>query len=90
MILDNKVYDILKWCTQVVLPAILTFYGVVGVTLNIPHTEAVMTIGSAFIVMLGTILGISNAKYKTQLVDIEPTGELVFEDVIDEDSDDGK
>lgn len=90
MIMNNKIYDVLKWITQVVLPAILTFYGVVGATLQLPHTDVIMTIGSAFIVMLGTILGISNANYKTQLVDIEPTGELVFEDVIDEEIDDGK
>ncbi len=63
MYMSNKLYDILKWADLVVLPALLTFYGVVGATLNIPHTQEVITIGTAFITMLGTILGISSVNY---------------------------
>lgn len=63
MKLSNQTYDILKWIALVALPALLTFYGVVGATCNIPYTDTVLTIGSAFDVMLGTLLGISTNSY---------------------------
>lgn len=61
---NNKTYDVLKWVAQVVLPALITFYGVVGVTCDIPYTEQILTISTAFDAMLGTILGISSSNYK--------------------------
>ena len=63
MILSNKVYDVLKWIALVALPALTTFYGVVGTTCNIPYTQEVLTIAVAFDAMLGTMLGISTNKY---------------------------
>lgn len=38
MKLPDKVYDILKQIVTIVIPAILTFYGVVGTTCNIPYS----------------------------------------------------
>ena len=66
MKLSNKTYDILKWISLVALPALTTFYGVVGATLSIPYTQEVLTIGAAFDTMLGTLLGISNANFKKE------------------------
>ena len=65
--LDSKLYDILKFIAQVVLPALTTFYGVLGATLNIPYTQEVITIAVAFDTMLGTILGISSRNYYKSL-----------------------
>ena len=64
--MSNKVYDILKWIVMIVLPAILTFFGVLGATLNWNFTDTVITVGTAFITMLGTILGISNINYNAK------------------------
>lgn len=61
--MSNKVYDILKRVTQIILPALLSLYGVIGSTLGIPHTQDVMTIGAAVITCLGTCLGISSHNY---------------------------
>lgn len=61
--MSNKTYDILKFIAQVILPALTTFYGVLGATLNIPYTQEVITIAVAFDTMLGTILGISSKRY---------------------------
>lgn len=63
MKLSNKAYDVLKWITLIALPALTTFYGVVGATCSIPHTQEVLTIAVAFDTMLGTMLGISTSKY---------------------------
>lgn len=71
MKLSNKVYDILKYLTLRVLPAILTFVGIVLTQLKYDHTEVVLIIGAGFITMLGQILGISNDKYnKTELISL--------------------
>lgn len=66
MKLNDKVYDILKYVALIGIPAVLTFYGVVGATLRIPYTQEVLTIGAAFDTMLGTLLGISNANYNKE------------------------
>lgn len=60
---SNKTYDILKWIAQILLPALITLYGVIGSTCNITHTEAVITIAVAVDTFLGTILGLSSRKY---------------------------
>ena len=62
--MSNKTYDILKYIDTVALPALLTFYGIVGATLHIPYVQETLTIGTAFVAFLGALLGISNANYK--------------------------
>lgn len=66
MKLSNKTYDILKWIALVALPALTTFYGVVGATCNIPHTQEVLTIAVAADTLMGTLLGISTNKYNKE------------------------
>lgn len=63
MKLSNKTYDVLKWITMIALPAVITFFGIVGATCSIPHTQEILTIATAFNAMLGTMLGISTSKY---------------------------
>ena len=63
MKLSNKAYDILKWIALVALPALITFYGVVGAACSIPYTDTVLTIAVAFDTMMGTMLGISSNNY---------------------------
>lgn len=72
--MSNKTYDILKKFCLVWLPALTTFYGVLGSTLNIPFTQEVITIAVAFDTMLGTILGISSKRYYAD-IDNEEEGE---------------
>ena len=67
MRLSNKVYDILKWIALVFIPALITFYGVIGNVLNIPYTEIVLTIMGAFDVFMGSLLGISSAQYNKNI-----------------------
>lgn len=67
MKLSNKVYDILKWVALVFIPALITFYGVVGNVLNIPYTDIVLTIMGAFDVFMGSLLGISTAQYNKNI-----------------------
>lgn len=61
--MSNETYDMLKWIAMIGLPALITFYGIVGATCHIPYTDAVLTIAGAFDAMMGTMLGISSSKY---------------------------
>lgn len=61
--MSNKAYDILKWIALVFIPALITFYGVIGNVLSIPYTDVVLTIMGAFDVFLGSLLGISTVQY---------------------------
>ena len=63
MKMNNKTYDILKYLDMRILPALLTFYGIIGTTLNIPYTQETLTIGAGFVACLGTMLGISSDNY---------------------------
>lgn len=67
MIMSNKTYDILKYLDLIFLPALLTFYGLIGKTLNIPYTQEVMIIGAGFITFLGACLGISSYNYNKEI-----------------------
>lgn len=67
MVMNNKVYDILKWVCLVVSPAICTLI----VTLNslwnwnLP-VEAIVGTITAITTFTGVVLGISNATYKKE------------------------
>lgn len=66
MKLPDNIYNALKWLTLIGLPAIITFAGVVMNTLNFEYTNIVLTIATAFVTMLGTMLGISNYNYNKE------------------------
>lgn len=61
--LKDSTYDQLKYIVQIVLPAVATFIGVVGIALGITYTEVVVVIFTAVNVLLGTILGVSSKNY---------------------------
>lgn len=61
--LPQNVYEVLRWVVITVIPALLTLYGVIGKTCDIPYTEVVLIIGTAVDTCLGTIFGISKIAY---------------------------
>lgn len=63
MVLPKKAYEIIRWIVTIVLPALITLYGVIGSTCNIPATETVITIAVAVDTFLGTIFGIAKLSY---------------------------
>lgn len=66
MKLTNRVYDILKYIAQVFLPALTVFVGVVCKATNVPDTDIIITIMTAFDAFLGAILKISSDKYNKE------------------------
>lgn len=63
MIMNNKVYDVLKFIAQIVLPAIATFYLTLAGIWNLPFGEQVSATVMAIDTLLGAILMISSDAY---------------------------
>lgn len=66
MKMSNKVYDVLKYITQIGLPALGTLYFTLSNIWGFPYAEEVVGTISAIVTFLGILLGISNAKYKKE------------------------
>lgn len=62
--MSNKVYDILKWIAQLVLPALGTLYFALSGIWGIPYGEQVLGTITAIDTFLGVILGISTVNYR--------------------------
>lgn len=62
--MSNKVYDILKYVAQIILPAVATLYFALAGIWNFPYGEEVVGTITAVDTFLGVVLGISSASYK--------------------------
>lgn len=77
MIFSNKVYDVLKKITQIVIPATATFYFALAGIWGFPYGEEVVGTLAALTTFLGVVLGISNSQYKKAGYDTD--GALIIE-----------
>lgn len=64
MKLPNKVFDTLKWCVLVFIPALTTLYVSLSVIWGFPYASEIAKTSAAVCAFLGAILGISNLVYK--------------------------
>lgn len=62
-ILSNRGYDILKWVTVLVIPALGTFYATLALIWGFPAGEQVLSSTVAVNLFLGTILGLATKSY---------------------------
>ena len=63
MKISNKVYDVLKWIAQYLLPAFGTLYFALSPIWGFPYGEQVVGTITAIDAFLGAILGLSSATY---------------------------
>ena len=63
MKISNKVYDVLKWIAQYLLPALGTRYFALSTIWGFPYGEQVVGTITAIDAFLGAILGLSSATY---------------------------
>ena len=61
--MSNKVYDILKWIAQILLPALGTLYFALAAIWGFPYAEQIVGTITAIDAFLGVILGISSSQY---------------------------
>lgn len=64
MKMSDKLYDVLKWIAQYLLPAAGTLYFALAGIWGMPYGEQVVGTITAVDTFLGVILGISSATYK--------------------------
>ena len=63
MKLPDKLYDILKWITMIVLPALATAYVGLASIWGWPYADEVAKTTAVICTLLGALLGISTAQY---------------------------
>lgn len=63
MKMSNKLYDILKWTAQILLPAVATLYFALAGIWDLPYAEGIVGTITAIDTFLGCLLGISTANY---------------------------
>ena len=61
--MSNRMYDILKWITMIVLPALATAYVGLASIWAWPYADEVAKTTAVVCTLLGALLGISTAQY---------------------------
>ena len=65
--MSNKVYDILKWIAQILLPALGTLYFALAAIWGFPYAEQIVGTITAIDAFLGVLLGISSTQYNKRI-----------------------
>ena len=63
MKLNDGMYDILKWITMIVIPALATAYVGLAAVWGWPYADEVAKTSAVICTLLGALLGISTAQY---------------------------
>ena len=66
MILPDRIYDLMKWLTLVVIPALTTAYVGLSAVWHWPYATEVAKTSAVICTLLGALLGISTAQYNKQ------------------------
>lgn len=82
--MSNKVYDILKWIAQIVLPALATFYLAIAAIWGLPYGEQIAGTIMAIDTLLGAILGVSTKKYNARKLLEDKLDEDIPEELLEE------
>lgn len=61
--MSNKVYDVLKWIAQYILPALGTLYFALAGIWGFPYGEQIVGTITAIDTFLGVVLGLSSNTY---------------------------
>ena len=85
MKINDKLYDILKWVTMIVIPALTTAYVGLAAIWSFPYAEQVAKTSAVICTLLGALLGISTAQYNKD--SNTKYGPATWEDVEDKDED---
>lgn len=66
MKMSNKVYDVLKFIAQIVLPACGTLYFALASIWGLPYGEQIVGTITAIDTFLGALLGVSTKQYNKE------------------------
>ena len=74
MKMSNKVYDVLKFIAQILLPAVGTLYFALARIWDLPYAEQIVGTITAVDAFLGALLGISTMQYRKE-AELQPPDE---------------
>lgn len=71
--MSGKVYDVLKFIAQIILPALATLYGTLAGIWGWPYAEAIVATIAAIDTFLGAILLIDSKKFfkNKEIIDLD-------------------
>lgn len=78
--MSNKLYDILKWIAQYLLPGLGTLYFALAKIWGLPYGVEIVGTISAFDAFLGGLLGISTINYNNEQAQLKQD-EMEDEDI---------
>lgn len=84
MALNSKLYDVLKFIAQVLLPALGTLYFTLAQIWGLQYAEQIVGTIAAIDTFLGIILGISTSSYNKMIANV-PEREEDFDDKWEDD-----
>ena len=65
--LNGKVYDVLKWCCLILMPALIVLISTLGQIYGWVDAEKVVLTINAVAAFIGAIIGVSSYKYNKQI-----------------------
>lgn len=63
LLMSDKMYNIMKWIVQYILPGLGVLYAIIAGATGLPYAEIVLAVVMAVDWFLGIILGISTKQY---------------------------
>lgn len=63
LLMSDKMYNIMKWIVQYILPGLGVLYAIIAGATGIPYADIVLAVVMAVDWFLGIILGISTKQY---------------------------
>ena len=63
MQINDRLYDLLKWITMIVIPALTTAYVGLSAVWGWPYATEIAKTSAVICTLLGALLGISTAQY---------------------------
>jgi len=67
MVMNDKLYDILKWIALVALPAVGTLYFALASIWGLPYGEQIVGTITAIDCFIGALIGVSTVQYNKKL-----------------------
>lgn len=67
MIMKDKLYDLLKWLSQIALPAVGTLYFALAQIWGLPYGEEIVGTITAIDAFLGAFVHVSKQKYNKEV-----------------------
>lgn len=81
LVISNQTYDVIKWVTTILLPAVVVLYVTLADVWQLPYPTEVAATMTAVIIFLGALLQISSLEYKTSMYVLSNVGQVIRQEM---------